>query len=390
MLRTRIIQAPITEDFVTEFRDCKALNKLDLNHGYDQFCLDPESRTTTTFSTQWGNYWYKCLLFGGVNSQELFDAEISRIISGIPKVLNNRDDITIEVREAIDKFKGAYEVLIEKHKDYTCSVREVCFSVPYTKYLGLQSMYGSWLLKHGGFDSSVYYLCAIIQFHQFKYDVGTRHLATRIKFSPKRSSHCINKDRWIVQCETVWSAWRTFQRRKALATMDEKFSLYADSKGLIIQADKDDNKVQRRALLLHSAGEDAQEIFETLADTGGIKDYAKVDKALNDYFIPKPRFPKHGATRRRQVVKHCDYGEQAENQIWDQVVQRCKSHEFRRKLLAKGKKLTLELLLSTAANHEHVQSQLESMENGKWKEWCECYGGPQGSLRIISQYISNY
>ena len=24
-----------------------------------------------------------------------------------------------------------------------CSVREVCFSVPYTKYLGVQSMYGS-------------------------------------------------------------------------------------------------------------------------------------------------------------------------------------------------------------------------------------------------------
>ena len=50
----------------------------------------------------------------------------------------------------------------------------------------------------------------------------------------------------------------------------KSFSLYADSKGLIIQADKDDNKVQRRALLLHSASEDVQEIFETLADTGRI------------------------------------------------------------------------------------------------------------------------
>ena len=70
-------------------------------------------------------------------------------------------------------------------------------------------------------------------------------------------------------------------------------------------------------------------------------------------------------TRLRQVVKDCDYGEQAENQIRDQVVQRCKSHELRRKLLEKEEKLTLELLLSTAANHERVQSQLESMENGR-------------------------
>ena len=64
-------------------------------------------------------------------------------------------------------------------------------------------------------------------------------------------------------------------------------SLYADSKGLIIQADKDDNKVLRRALLLHSAGEDVQEMLKTLADTGRIQDYGKAEKALNDYFIGK-------------------------------------------------------------------------------------------------------
>ena len=33
--------------------------------------------------------------------------------------------------------------------------------------------------------------------------------------------------------------------------------------------------------------------------------------------------------------------------------------------MEKGEKLTLELLLSTAANHERVQSQLENMEGKK-------------------------
>ena len=65
------------------------------------------------------------------------------------------------------------------------------------------------------------------------------------------------------------------------------FWLYADSKGPIIQADSADNKVQRRALLPRSAGEDVQEIFETLTDTGAAADYVKAEKALNDYFIPK-------------------------------------------------------------------------------------------------------
>ena len=109
----------------------------------------------------------------------------------------------------------------------------------------------------------------------------------------------------------------------------KSISLHADSKGLIIQADKDDNKAQRRALLLHSAGEDVQEIFETLADTGGIKDYGKAEKALNDYFIPKVNstyqnhvfrsMEQHDGetvaqfvTRLRQVVKDCDYDEQVE------------------------------------------------------------------------------
>ena len=98
------------------------------------------------------------------------------------------------------------------------------------------------------------------------------------------------------------------------------------------------NKIQRRPLLLHSAAEAVQEIFETLANTGEAKDYEKAVKALNNYFIPKVNsiYQNHlfrsmeqqdgetvaqFVTRLRQVVKDCDYGDQAENQIRDQVIQ---------------------------------------------------------------------
>ena len=67
----------------------------------------------------------------------------------------------------------------------------------------------------------------------------------------------------------------------------KSFLLCGDSKALIIQADKADNKVQRRALLLHCAGEQLQEIFQTLADTGSAAEYEKAVNALNAYFIPK-------------------------------------------------------------------------------------------------------
>ena len=160
------------------------------------------------------------------------------------------------------------------------------------------------------------------------------------------------------------------------------FCLYADSKVQIIQVDSADNKVHRRALLLHSTGEDVQEIFETLADTGAAADYAKAEKALNDYFIPKVNstYQNHVfrsmeqqdgetvaqfMTKLKQVVKDCDYGDQSDNQIRDQVVQRCKSHALRRKLSEKGENLTLALLLKTAATYKAVQSQLASMEGGQ-------------------------
>lgn len=147
---------------------------------------------------------------------------------------------------------------------------------------------------------------------------------------------------------------------------------YTDSKSLIMEADKADNKVQRRASLLHLTSKDVQEIFETLTDTGGIKDFEKSEKALikllphheSKFDIPEPRFSQHVAARRRNCSsicdqvktsgKDCDYGEQAEYHIRNQVVQRCKSHALRRKLLEKGERLILELLLSMAANHKRV------------------------------------
>ena len=53
--------------------------------------------------------------------------------------------------------------------------------------------------------------------------------------------------------------------------------------------------------------------------------------------------------------------------IIDQVLQRCKSHALRQKLLEKGENLTLALLLKTAATYEAVQSQLARMEGGQYR-----------------------
>ena len=73
-----------------------------------------------------------------------------------------------------------------------------------------------------------------------------------------------------------WKRWLT------------SFELFADGKGLIINETTNANTRQgRRAMLLHLAGPDVQEIFSTLADTCEAADYAAAVTVLNGYFLPK-------------------------------------------------------------------------------------------------------
>ena len=64
-----------------------------------------------------------------------------------------------------------------------------------------------------------------------------------------------------------------------------------DGKGLIIVPDKDDNEVQRRALLLHCAGPNVQDIFYVLVNTGSAKDYQKGEDALIRHFVTQINTP---------------------------------------------------------------------------------------------------
>ena len=69
----------------------------------------------------------------------------------------------------------------------------------------------------------------------------------------------------VIHPSSVGTEWKQWLR---------SFQLYAEGNGLIIVPDKDGNKVQRQALLLHCAGPaDVQDIFDVLADTACAKDY---------------------------------------------------------------------------------------------------------------------
>ncbi len=118
-----------------------------------------------------------------------------------------------------------------------------------------------------------------------------------------------------------------------------------------------------------STGPDVQDIFYTLENTGEANDYAAVVNALNAYFAPKVNsaYARHTfrqlqqnadetvlqfASRLKRYAKDCDYGTDTDNQIRDEILQKCKSDYLRRKRLEEGPGLILARTLELAQQCE--------------------------------------
>ena len=153
------------------------------------------------------------------------------------------------------------------------------------------------------------------------------------------------------------------------------FELFADGKG-IKHAD------QKKALMLHTAGLSVQDIFFTLDEGTGENNYLKAKDALDKYFKPQANVPyerlcfremsqlpsetvEQFVTRLRQKAQSCEFGDAAavDEQIRDQVISKCLSHNIRRKLHEKGKILTLHQLREIARVMEDSEKQARKIES---------------------------
>ena len=153
----------------------------------------------------------------------------------------------------------------------------------------------------------------------------------------------------------------------------KRFSRYAVASG--VKRDE-----QKRDLLLHTAGPEVQDIFDVLPDTGD--SYKEAEAALSKYFKPQQNIPfsRHNfrqakqqqtetvsqfITRLRELAAPCDYGENLEDFIRDQVIDKCLSNNLRKKLLAeKDLKLARVIELSQAKEASEYQAAEISQEAG--------------------------
>ena len=138
-----------------------------------------------------------------------------------------------------------------------------------------------------------------------------------------------------------------------------------------------DDKERRRYLLLHYAGEEVNEIFETLPNTGN--DYDTAVTKLTEYFWPKKntefevykfRQAKQEAwetidtyyTRLRQLSLTCEFAA-TDKEVKSQIIQGCASTRLRRKALRED--MTLEELIKLARSMEIADKQAAEIENAE-------------------------
>ena len=151
------------------------------------------------------------------------------------------------------------------------------------------------------------------------------------------------------------------------------FELYAEGKGV-----KDAG--QKRALLLHAAGVNVQDIYYTFAEKAPGEHetvYSVAKKQLDEHFKTKVNVPYERSlfrsmgqnsdetveqyiVRLRQRGSLCEFADLNE-MIRDQIIEKCNSKVLRRKLLEK-QDLTLDKLRQIAQAFEMSQKQADCME----------------------------
>ena len=129
---------PTLDEVIHDLNGATIFSKLDLNQGYHQLCLHPESRHITTFSTHVGLFRYKRLSFGINAAAEKFQYVIATAINDIPNVKNISDDIVIFGKNVEEHDKALHAVL-NRFQELNLTLRkDKCqFYMPRIEFFGM-------------------------------------------------------------------------------------------------------------------------------------------------------------------------------------------------------------------------------------------------------------
>lgn len=107
---------PTVDDLIHDLNGAVCFTKLDLNAGYHQLELHPDSRYIKIFTTHVGLWRYTCLNFGISSAAERFQNTIQQVLYGIPNVRNKSDDIIVYGKTR-DKHNTSLQAVFERLRE---------------------------------------------------------------------------------------------------------------------------------------------------------------------------------------------------------------------------------------------------------------------------------
>ena len=136
----RPVMEPLTvEDIKIRLNGATVFSVLDMNEGYHQLQLDPDSRHLTTFHGVNGKMRYKRLNYGTISAQDVFDKAMDNTISDLNNVMHIRDDF-ICFGKTQKEHDEALESLLKRFEEcgLTFNARKCKLSVPEIEFFGFK------------------------------------------------------------------------------------------------------------------------------------------------------------------------------------------------------------------------------------------------------------
>lgn len=130
---------PKINDIITNLAGYKFFTKLDFNSAFNQIILPPETRRIFAFTSPFGNYEYKRMVFGHVSSAPLFQAAMDIILGDLKTegIQVYIDDIIIPAN-SYEELKKKTKLVFDKLREYnlTLSPSKCQFFLSKINYLG--------------------------------------------------------------------------------------------------------------------------------------------------------------------------------------------------------------------------------------------------------------
>lgn len=127
---------PTTDQLLAQLDGATVFTKLDCNKGFHQIPLAKISQELTTFITPFGRFCYERLPFGINSGPEIFHREMTKILSGIPGVICDIDDVLI-VGKDTKSHDERLRLVLQRMSNAGMTLNDKCvFSTNKVKFLG--------------------------------------------------------------------------------------------------------------------------------------------------------------------------------------------------------------------------------------------------------------